>query len=333
MPNQATVPALEGVSPASIKGVDCEKLKAEFGVETGTHGENRKGPTKKNSREYQSHHILQDAQTNSIIGRDAAMAVLLYDSHAGTEHGDITSRQNERMNNKKSGVSPGPASNLGELKKQAKGDLMAGLEHRRKEKKKSKKKLKQLADCLVAEAEKELKKAYKKKKNGQNATNKTEVDPPGECLSADTVLWLANGNSVLAANLTSGMQIETLGGPMQIIRTDQCRSELLEIEVLGAWVALAPFHRVLTAYGYYARADHLRPGHEVLTVNGKATITEIRSNRKPVPVYNFGVGQQTGCKVGSVGLWVEVTDTGPPVIRRETVSPFCIKEIAYHAEN
>lgn len=332
MPNNPTIPALEGVNPASIQGVGCAQLKLDFDVETGKHKKNTSpGPDKKNSREYQSHHILQDAQTKEIISRGAAMAVMLFNSHGGTEHRDITSRQNERMTNKGKGLSPGPASNVGELKKQAKGDLMAGLEHRRKEKGKSEEELEQLADCLVAEAEEELKEAHEEKYDGEKMTDKTPVKPPGECLSADTVVWLANEERVLAANLKSGLSIETLEGSMKVIRTGQCRSNILEIEVLGSRVPLAPFHRVLTAYGYYVRADHLRPGHEVLTVIGKATITGIYSNKKPVPVYNFGVGRQTACKVGSVGLWVEVIDTGPPVIRNETVYPFCTKEIVNHA--
>ena len=326
MPNHPTVPVLEGVKPASIKGVDCEKLKVEFDIDIGPHGENYKWV------DYQSHHILQDAATDTIIHRDDAMAVMLLDSHGGTEHCTITSRQNERMRNKKNGITPGPAKTLGELKKQAKGDLMAGLEQRRLQNNKSKKKLEQLADCLVAEAEKELQDAHKEQ-YGKKMKDGEEVEQPGECLSADTIVWLENEERILSANLTSGLQIETADGPMPIIRTDQCRSDLLEVEVLGSRVALAPFHRVLTAYGYSTRADHLKPGHEVLTMKGKATITEIHPNKELVTVYNFGVGRQTACKIGSVGLWVDVPDTGPPVIRSETIFPYSVKEIVQHGKN
>jgi hypothetical protein len=325
MPNHPTVPALEGVKPASISGVDCEALKAEFDIETGSHKENTSGSTKLNSNDYQSHHIVQDAQTNSIIDRGLASAVMLYNSHSGTEHGTITSRQNERMRNKASGASPGPAGTFGELKEQAKGDLMAGLEERRKEKRKSKKKLEQLADCLIAEAEKKVKNAYKKK-NGRNMTNATPVDPPGECLAAETSVWI-DGNIIVAAEkIVPGMLIETLTGPMKVIRTDKCNSSLIEIELLGNNISLAPFHRVLTNYGYYLRADGLRTGHEVKTESGKATITKVNKSNKNVTVYNFGVGRESACKIGTVGLYVEIEDTGPPVIRKELVTALQIKE-------
>jgi len=174
---------------------------------------------------------------------------------------------------------------------------------------------------LVAEAEKEVKKEYNRKNKRKKMTDSTPVDPPGECLSADTFVWLANSRRVQAVNIKSNQIIETPGGPMRIVRTDRCRSSLIEIVVLGSSVALAPFHRVLTAYGYFMRADRRKPGHEVMTKSGKAAIAEIKSYRKIESVYNFGVGKKSACRVGPAGIWVEVADTGPPVTRTETVFP------------
>ena len=65
--NHAPTPVMEGVSPGIAAPLDCAKLKADFNIETGSHKENKEGPTKKNSPTYQSHHILQDAATNGIV--------------------------------------------------------------------------------------------------------------------------------------------------------------------------------------------------------------------------------------------------------------------------
>jgi hypothetical protein len=101
-PNHPPAPVQEGVHPAIPISGKCAALKEEFGVKSNTHSKNTRGPSKGTSRDLglQSHHILQDAQTDQIISRGSAIAVILQDSHGGSERGSITARQNERMNNK-----------------------------------------------------------------------------------------------------------------------------------------------------------------------------------------------------------------------------------------
>ncbi|MBN2716913.1 MAG: hypothetical protein JXX14_13760 [Deltaproteobacteria bacterium] len=318
--NHAPLPVLEGVSPNILTDVDCEKIKAEFGVETNTHKANRSGDTKKTSREYQSHHILQDAQTNSLIGRDDARAIMLADSHRGTEHGIITARQNARKHNKKNGSGGAtPASNMGDLKKQAKGDLMYGLEERRKEKGKTSEELEVLADCLVAEATKAIDKETKKSKKKKKVTDETKVKQPGECLPASTPIWLESENRISAGAIAVGQTLSTGDGQMTVIRTDYCRSNIIELGISGKSVFMAPFHRVQTEDGSLARADDLWVGARVATAKGVDTVTYMKIHPEVVKVYSFGVGRASIFHVGSMGLCVDLPDIGPAVVREETV--------------
>jgi hypothetical protein len=322
-PNHATTPALEGVNPAIADTVDCAALKEEFGVKSNKHSKNTRGPEKGTSRAQglQSHHILQDAQTDQIISRGMAIAVILQDSHGGSEHGTITKRQNQRMNNK--GGAGGPAATFGALKKEARDDLVAGLEGKRNSNKTgkpmTKKQAEDLADCLVKEAEDAAKAAAKE--NDEELDDNTSVPPPDGCLTAGTLVWLADGTARPVESLAPGDWLWTPAGPERLVRVDQCRHDLIALDLADASLVIASYHRLMNAAGEWRRADQHLPGDWLATRSGPRLITGHR--RLPLTAtYRLGFVRATICAIGPDGVLASMPEAGPVVVRTELVQPY-----------
>ena len=68
-PNHATLPTQNILNAAIPDPEDCAKLKDEFGVHSNTHSKNKRGKHKKvdDALDLQSHHVLQDAQTDVFV--------------------------------------------------------------------------------------------------------------------------------------------------------------------------------------------------------------------------------------------------------------------------
>lgn len=322
--NHAPTPVMEGVSPSVPGPMSCEQLKVDFNIETGCHKENREGSTKKNSSTYQSHHILQDAATNGIVSRDAALAVMLADSCRDTEHQRITARQNERRDNKKFGRGGSmPGSTFGEVKKQSKEDISAALAGKRKNKEgreMTKEEADFVADCLVVEAEKEAKRQAKK--DGKKLDDNTPVERPGGCFTAGTLVWLDDQRRTPVEALPRGARLETSAGSFAVVRVDQCHHDVVTIVLGGGELSLASFHRVVGERGALVRAGSLRVGDVVQTHEGPRMIEAVRRSAALVPVHSFGLGPAARCRIGEVGVWVEVPASGPPVVRSERIEPW-----------
>jgi hypothetical protein len=325
--NNPTTPTLDGVNPAIPANETCEEIKARFGIESDTHRRNSSGSTKKTSRSYQSHHIFQDAGLKDIIPRPDAFAVMLANSHRGTEHGTITGNQNERRNNKATGRGGTmPGATYGEVKKQARGDLVEGLEGKRKDKNTgkpaSKEEAEKLADCLVAEADKAVQKEATKD-GGDPVDDSTPVAQPGGCFVLGTIVWLDHERRVLVERLPGHALIDTARGRARVVRVDECRHTTVELEVDGQpSIHLAAYHRLQTSDGRLVRADRLLVGEELAAHGGPVRVTATTQHSTPQRLFSFGFGHAARCRVGAHGLWVEVVDSGPEVVRSDLVTTF-----------
>ncbi len=323
--NNPPAPVQEQVAPAGGTPPEdpCEALADEFDLETGSHSANTSGSDKLSSTSYQSHHVLQDAATDSLIPRGDALAVMLFDSHRGTEHGTITKLQNARKAAKGGGSGTVPAVTFGELKKQARADLVAGLEGKRKSKitgkPMTKAQAEQAADCLVADAEKKVK--DKAKKDGKRITDSTPVKQPGGCFPAGTLVWLAGAGPKPVEAIVPGDWIQTNDGTIEILRVDGCRHDLVEIHLECETITLASFHRVLTHDGEVLRADGCRAGMHLSTASGVRAILAVRHLPGRHGVVRLGLRRSSVCRVGAVGLHTIIPEAGPAVGRTEQVVP------------
>jgi hypothetical protein len=319
--NHATTPVLDGVGPAIPDPVDCEALKAEFGINTNTHQALTSGPTKANSRTAQSHHILQDAQAMDIISRPEGRAVILADSRGGSEHGIINRRQEDRKKNK--GGAGGPASTFGELKKEARDDLVAGLKGKREGKTSKQpitdKQAEDLADCLVAEAEAAAKKSAKD--NNRTLDDNTKVKPFPGCLTRGTVVWLASGEPRAVEALAPGDALWTPQGEAPLVRVDLCTHDIVELSLGDTVLRLATYHPLMSDAGEWRRADAYRVGDRVRTVGGPLAVVE-RRQVTAEPTYRLGLAAPSTCAVGTAGVLASMTHGGPVVIRSEIVRPW-----------
>ncbi len=323
--NNPPTPTVDGLSPAIVVEEDCEAIKARFGIESDTHRRNTGGKTKKTSRAYQSHHIFQDAGLKGHIPRPDAMAVMLANSHRGTEHGTITSNQNSRRNNKRysrGGTMPG--ATYGAVKQQARDDLVEGIEGKRKDntgKPASKEEAEKIADCLVAEADKAVKKEAKK--NNKKIDDSTPVAQPGGCFVPGTLIWLDDTQRAFVERLPAGAAIDTGRGLAEVVRLDTCHHTTVELEIDGRpSLQLAAYHRLQTADGRLVRADRILVGDRLAAHAGSVEVTGAVHNPVPARLHSFGVGRAARCRVGLHGLWVEVVDSGLPMFRGESVAPF-----------
>lgn len=307
-PNHAPTPAVEAPTDPALAQETCEQIKARYGIETGTHKANEC----RKSVSYQSHHILQGAATNNLINYDSAMCVLLANSHSGTAHQITTARQNQRRDNKKHGRGgTQPATNFGDLKKLARDDLVESLT---KGKGIPQEDAEKLADCLVAEAEKKIKKDAKTEKN-IDVTDSTPVLPIGGCFAPGTLLWMHAGHCLRADQVACGDMLFAQGRALAVARVDHCVQDLVCLQVAGGMVSLAPFHRVLTVEAGPRRADQLRVGELLQTDQGAARLEGVQHDPRPQRVIGIGMAQPFQCRIGSMGLWVDLPDTGAAVSR------------------
>jgi hypothetical protein len=299
----------------------CAKLKAKYGVETGTHKANTSGATKLNSRSYQSHHIIQDkSMPQDICSRAAAQAVMLFNSCKGTQHGDITASQKSRE--AKKGGPGGPGTTFGAVKKQAEGDLAKALEGKKTPNGKtmSKKDAKAMAKCLVMEADskaKEQAKRNKKKLNGD-----TVMDQPGGCFVAGTLVRLADGALQAVQLLRRGDRVQTVAGDAEVTRIDGCYHPLVELTMAEEVLTIASYHRLFDEDGHPVRADALRAGDRVACRDGLREIVGVRAAAESAFIYRLGLSEPSTCLLGRAGVMAEIPDIGPPVVRRETVEVF-----------
>jgi hypothetical protein len=319
-PNHAPTPVQEGVHPA-LPGVgDCAEIKEEFGVKTNTHAKNTRGAEKLTSRDkgLQSHHILQDAQTAQIIPRGSAIAVILQDSHGGSEHGTITARQNARMNNK--GGAGGPAATFGALKTEARDDLVAGLEGKRKStttgKPMTKQQAEALADCLVKEAEDAAK--AEAARNDEEVNDSTPVPPPDGCLTPGTVVWLADASLRMVEDLVPGDEVSTPDGPRAIVRIDTCRHDLVELDLDTETLIIASYHRLLSHHGEWRRADAFVPGDVLQTLQGAAPVRACRPKSSGL-TFRLSFVRPTTCAIGTSGTWARMLESRVPVRHSESI--------------
>jgi len=304
----APTPAQETADPAIPENETCEEIKARYGIETGTHTENKP----KKSVSYQSHHVLQGAATNSLIDYGKAICVLLANSFKDTAHQITTGRQNQRRDNKTS------AKNFGELKKLSKEDLVESLT---KGKNIPKADAEKLADCLVAEAEDEIKKSAKKNKD-LDVDDSTPVDRIGTCFPAETLVWVSSHRKLKAGKVRSTQNVEGREKRLSVVRVDVCHNDILRIWIDGCEVAVAPFHRVRAADGRLVRADQLRQGEVVDTHYGPKPVRQIERDPVVHTLLALGVGEAFECRIGAIGLWAELPDTGVPVSHHQKLAGF-----------
>jgi hypothetical protein len=326
--NNPPTPVQEQVGPVPGGVPDCEAIKADCSIDVDSYRDHEG----KKSSSNQSHHILQNAAVEDLISRPAGFAVLLADSHSGTEHQTITGRQNERRDNKKLGRGgTQPATTFGELKKQAREDLSAGLEGKRMNKKTGKPMTKaeadKAADCIVKEAEEKVKEEAEAK-GGKKVTDNTPVNRPGGCFAEGTLVWMAQGEPHAIENLVDGDLVQTLEGPQRVVRVELCHHDLVELAIGdSAPLVLASFHQLGLEEGGSRRADSLRPGDSLATLRGPARVVATRRLEGVRPVYRLGFRQPAFCPVGSAGVWSLLPAAGPPLLRHESLVQSAEREL------
>jgi hypothetical protein len=299
--NNAPTPVLESIAVAINTDEDCAAIKSRFGIETRTH---RKGADSSSGME--SHHILQDKAMTGNISKYSGHAVLLNGKSGGT-HDVVNASQIARNCPPGSGGGAGPTT-FGALQQAARDDLVKGF----KQEGKTDEEAKKLADCLVAEAVAATQDNRAKKKKPY-LTQNSPVSPVQGCLASGTLVWLDAFERIPIETLRVGTMIAARSAECRVVRTDQCWARVVSIAIDGEVVRLAPYHRVRLPTGRSIRVDALRTGHTLCTVNGPAHVTRVESADRAERVFNFGLGHADACRVGRCGLWVEITDQGPPM--------------------
>jgi hypothetical protein len=245
---------------------------------------------------------------HEIVGQGAALCVLLKNGNSNTPHRESTNRQNKRMRDKTS------ATNFGELKKLSREDLEESFKRKGIPEDHAKK----LAECLVDEAEQKAKQKNKKKDEG-DLDDTTEVRRVGECLPGDLLVWLDEMSRVPAAAICRGARITGAVRTMPVVRVDSCLMDFVQIGFDGAEVRLTPEHRVRTASGRLLRADRIYPGEVLATHHGPRIVTSVLHDAVPELAFSIGMGEPFECRIGSIGLWVELAYRGVPVDRIEVL--------------
>jgi hypothetical protein len=305
--NHPPAPVSEGATGPAVVQDPCEELKQKYGLNVNTYSRHKGVKTRTN----QSHHVLQDATVSDYISKGMGLCVLLANSKSGTPHQVTTAEQNKRRDNKKyKKAGAKPAKTFGQLKKLSAADLeksfkKAGIPDED---------AKTLAECLVAEAEKQINK--QRERDGEEPMKDSdEVKPTGGCFPARTLVWLDQERTKPVRRILHGEAIDGRHGVGRVIRRDWCRSELVHLHVASGVVAMAPFHRVLTADLEFRRVDELRPGMEVATHWGPAPVHRIELDTREQRIYGLGLEAQGTCRLGGVGLWVELTHAGAAVTK------------------
>jgi len=333
MANQGPTQTLNTMSPGTVVLNECDKLKIKYNVTTGRY---KNKPKIAKVSGCQKHHILQHAAIKikagaSLLTKGAGFCLnLVGGSHVpGSEHSIANLLQIQRRMKKFKKLMPTPTFGL--IKQLARNDLLEAFRQSGVKEKRSKD-LKKLADCLVKEAEKAMHEDRKNdpKRQPAQVKNNEPMKHQKGCFAAGTLVWLGETQHIAIEDLCVGVEIDTRAGQKMVIRTERCVSALVEIEVEGSRVAMAPFHRVRLAHGRYLSACALLPGHVVITANGPMPIRKIERIEGFCSIFSFGVGERIECQIGPCGLWVEIPDSGPRISDHvEINTKFSNSELTY----
>lgn len=327
MPNNPPLPVIELLHLLLPEMTKCEVAKAAYGIETRPHGNgaNRNGKRVPGDKGKESHHILQDKAMEALVPREDGQAVLLC-AAKDDEHKIINKLQRDRNCPPGTGTGGGHGpSTFGALKASAKSDLSAGLQGGERNVPKEDADI--IADCLVAEAEKEANKTRKKK--GETPLKDSDpVLPVKGCLDGDILVWLDDSVKAPAKDLSYEHSIITKMGRTKITRIDACNNVMYKIKVCGEFINISASHRVQLAMGQYIRVDSLKVGHELSTAFGKKRLESIERISGCHNAYNFGIGRRDACRIGQCGLWAELSDIGPEIVGEE-----CIENSHFNRNN
>ena len=317
--NNPPGPALEGLSPVVRTDTECKAIKKKYNIISGKHTDNNKNPKKPKTQ--QSHHTFQNASMTNSVGTkivtfgQAGAVVLRGGSHRpGSEHAIANDRQNARSRKGTKNKAP----TMGDIRKAAKGDLVAAFRHGSPGRKKagdSKKKFNEemeiLADCLIMESEKMKEKNRKRDgKRPYKLSDDARTRPPRGCFVSGPIVWLNGVERATVESLREGDKIETGAEQKVIACVKDCISYLIELDLGDERISVAPFHRVRLANEHYRCSDALRRGHVVDTSRGPKTIIEVKQTIETFPIYSFSLVERAACRIGSTGLWVEIPETG-----------------------
>jgi hypothetical protein len=310
MPNHPTAPVFEAVVGSIPK--NCDQLKAKFGIKTDKY---KRGSSNKRK---EKHHILQDKAMKGLISKYSGWCVFL-NGGSGGEH-DIANASQVAKNCNGGAEGLGPKT-FGDLLKSAKDDLEKALEGKVHDGNTvSKAQAKRLAACLVAEAEEKTQKERKRKKRKPLNAN-SRVKPVKGCFPFGTLIWLSATSWIPVQNLLEGITVETTAGGHPVVRLEECLGAVVELSVAGTSVQLAPHHRVRLSNKAFVRSDMIRRGHVVDTAAGSMiveAVTQLPAQR----LYGVRLSHRDACRVGMVGLWVELLQSDIPVIGHARVGTF-----------
>jgi hypothetical protein len=307
--NNPPAPVIEEIKLAWLGEEECEKLKAEFNIETRQHkkGANTAGDRVPTDKGMESHHILQDAAMKGLVSKYSGWAVML-DGSPGGEH-DVANQSQINRNCPGGAEGTGPAS-FGALQEAGRDDLAKALKDRKgmDGKPMGEEKAKQLADCLVVEA---VGQSEEKHTGKEDLTEKTPVSPVKGCFAAGTWIWLTGIECMAVEDLEPGTWVSGQSGKREVVRTEECRGSLVEIELSAETVRLAPFHRLYLACGHMARADELVEGHFLESLAGPLRVKGVRRSTADELVHTFGFATNDSCPIGRSGVLVEIPYLGP----------------------
>lgn len=302
-------PVLPATPPAEVP---CEQLKAEFGVESGTHGNNRKNATKGSSE--QSHHIFQDATMRTsprLLSYKGAQAVMLNGGStlAGSEHDIANKRQAARTRKEFKQANPNP--NYGNVKKWARDDLATAFKEAKPQRPgMTAAKADRLADCLQEEADKAATKDRKERGKQPNKIPDNEVRPPAGCFAEGTLVWLGITGRLAAQCLRKGDTVKTRSATATVRVVKNCASRLVVLDLGAERVSIAPFDRVRLVDGQYVYADAIKPGFILAAGAGSSVrVLNATSSEEAHPIFSFALGDRAECPIGESGIWVEIPES------------------------
>jgi hypothetical protein len=308
--NNPPAPVIEEIKLAWLGEEECEKLKAEFNIETRQHknGANTAGDRVPTDKGMESHHILQDAAMKGLVSKYSGWAVML-DGSPGGEH-DVANQSQIDRNCPGGGVQGAGPATFGELQNAGRDDLTKALKDRKGKdgKPMGEEKAKHLADCLVVEAGKQ---SEEKHKGEEDLTPNTPVSPVKGCFAPGTWIWLTGTEGMLVEDLEPGTWVSSLSGKREVVRTEECRGSLVEIELGAETVRLAPFHRLRLASGHMVCADALVEGHLVESLAGPLRVEGVHRSTRDGLVHTFGFATSDSCPIGRSGVLVEIPYLGP----------------------
>lgn len=257
---------------------------------------------------------MKDAQ-GSLISAGQAGAVMLFggSNSPGSEH-DIANKRNQGRGTKEFKKNNSPT--FGNIKKAAKGDLMAALEHGKpgNRGKMTPEETEKLADCLIADAEKKLNKYRAKQRPAKKPMSDSDMCKwPGKCLPAGTMVLAVHAHSgsmfIDVREVTVGTVLWTQDGPRQVTYVDGCFGSIYELDIDGSLVRVGQGHRLRRSNGALIEVESVRPGHELTLAEGCGEVRAVR--QLPAErLYWFCYREAGHSFVGDCQLWAETPDLG-----------------------